>query len=362
MDYEIIYHNTLGTNKTQIGSNLSLMTNIDPKKSYLISDYLDVPASIQLFRNQIYIADKYNKRILVQSYQGDNPTNWIISAKGSGYEFLIPFQIILNKYGEIYVLAQSVKSTNSSQYNLYKVYKFSIDGHFLYTLGEDGVGGHPFEYPIRMDIDLFNNLYLYFKTYDSDNAETADWLVRRYSPSGELNFEFNTRYLSLSNQIGNETYSGRVSDIFNLKNDERLLLYSDFSISARDKKTLESPDKFYKSLDVYSLLQNSITRNLFQSSQEIDAILGITRDDDIVLYAYDTKFKGVHFTFIPLNLTQKKGEELNRENYYSSPLSQYLVSIGYYIDSKGEIYSILVKENKDYLLLHWIKKKPSHSG
>jgi len=360
MDYEIIYQNKIGTNKTQIGSNLDLLKKtIDPKQAYLFSDYLDVPTSIQLYQNKIYIADKYKRHILVQSYRGDEPTNWIIPAKGKGYEFVVPFQIILNKYGEIYVLAQSTTNTNEDSHKLYLVYKFSIDGQFLYTIGEDGNNGKPFAYPMRMSVDLFNNIYLYFKTYNK--KETADWLVRRYSPSGELNFEFNTRYLSLSNQIANETFSGRVSDVFNLKNDERLLLYSDFSITSRDKKTLKTPDKFYKSLDVYSLLQNSITRTLFQSTTEIDAILGITWNDDIVFYSYAPSFKGIHFTFLPLNLDQEKQKELERQNYYSAPLSQYLLNAGTYLANNGELYSIVVKENKFYLLIHWIKKHGKQS-
>ncbi len=148
---------------------------------------------------------------------------------------------MLNKYGEIFVLAaqtNSSSSTNGNNDSVYYIYKFGVDGDFIYRLGVNGVNSGPMIYPDRIDVDLFDNLYVYFKNY---NENSEYWIIKRFSPSGELGFEFNTRYVILTNVVGNETYFGQIGDIYNLKNDERLLIYSSYRIIKRNNQELVTP-------------------------------------------------------------------------------------------------------------------------
>ncbi len=352
MKYEVVFSAPLGTNSDRIGSNIPAMEQAFPNKdNFVVEDYLDVPDAIQIYRNKIYVADKYNNRISVFRLQGTAGTNLIIPGNGGDYAFQTPFQIVLNKYGEIYVVAAQTNQTASTNdaYSIYYIYKFSVDGQFIYRLGNNGVNSSAMPYPYRIDVDLFDNLYVYFK---ESNNDSDYWIIKRFSPSGELSFEFNTRYVILTNVIGNETYNGQIGDIYNLKNDERLLIYSSFRIIKRNNQELVTPDKFFNSVDVYSVLKNRITDNLVRSQYEIDGIMGITSDDDVVFFGYDQEAEGVHFRFKNLF------DETDKESIFYAPImSPYYVFIGYYMDSRGELYSILVKENKYYVVLHWLKKK-----
>ena len=367
MQYDIVFYTTLGTNALDIGSNIPLLTNsYSEDKSFSMGDNIDVPMGFQISRNRLYLADQYNRRVVIFPL-AKGPTNCtIIPPNGDGYSFGIPFQVMLNKYGEIYILATasnfsadySVRTNEDGTYeisrprdmtnfNQYFIYKFSPDGKFIYQIGENGVHSGGMEYPERLDIDLFDNIYAYYRGYENDRTE---WIVKRFSPAGELSFEFNTRYVSPTNTVGDKTFVGTISSVYNLKNDERLMIFTDYFIVKKGAKIYETPDEFYHSIDVYSVLQNAITKNMMTAKKHMDEFNTITKDDILVLYSYDDRFKGVRFRFLDIANDSRK-----EEVYYAPVISDNYVHVQFYVDDTGQIYSVIVKDNAFYVILRWRK-------
>lgn len=370
MQYEVVFYAPLGDSINDIGSNIPLLTNYFTNSSdFIIGDYLDVPHAVDIFKNKLYIADKYNKRISVFPLSPEGSSNtFSLGTSGDGYSFNIPFQVVLNKYGEIYVLASLsnidikynsneieqddmnyVETNQMKGFNNYYIYKFSPDGKFVYAIGNNGIHSEPMDYPERIDIDLFDNLYAFYKTYENDKEI---WMVKRFSPSGELSFEFSTKYISSTNTKGDRVFVGRISDIYNLKNDERLMIYTDYYSVKKNNIPIETPDETYHSLDVYSILQNAITKNIFQTKKYVDQFIKITKDDILVLYSYDEKYHGIRFRFIDISSPMN-----NEEVYYAPILSDNNANFGFYVDDYGQIYSILVKDNAYFVLVRWKKVK-----
>jgi hypothetical protein len=367
MQYDVVFYAPLGTNATDIGCNIPFLTNmISEDNSFAVGDNLDVPTGIQISRNRLFLADKYNRRVSIFPLVKGPTNNNFIPPAGNGYSFGIPYQVLLNKYGEIFVLAsvsnflpdfstrtndegniEVVKSKESTNYFQYYIYKFSPEGKFVFQIGENGIHSGPMEYPERIDVDLFDNLYAYYKDYENDRAA---WIVKRFSPSGELSFEFNTKYISATNTVGDKTYIGLVSDVYNLKNDERLMIYSENYLIKRGQKVFDTPDEYYHSIDVYSVLQNAITRNVMNTKKYLDEFNTITKDDVLVLFSYDEKFKGVRFRFLDIGAESRK-----EEVYYAPVISDNYVHIQYYVDDTGQIYSIIVKDNAYFVILKWRK-------
>jgi hypothetical protein len=365
MQHEVVFYAKLGDQVNQLGSNIPILnaaaaTNTD----MIIDDYLDLPSSIQIFRNRVYIADKYNRRVSIFPLGGKATNNTPILSKGEGYEFGYPFQVLVNRYEEVFVLASATYNSNSlaqpdgdTNVNQYYIYKFSRDGKFIFTIGVNGIHTEAMPYPDRIDIDLFDNLYAYFKQVNTNNGSDS-WLVKRYSSSGELNFEFQTKYLSPTNVIGDNTYIGRISDIYNLKNDERLLIYSENVIAKKKDQEVTVPDDFYLSLDVYSVLQNSITKNIFKSKKFIDGLVGVTDDDIVALYSYDDRWKGVRFRFVDI---LNKGKS-SVEEYYAPLVTDPFRFGKYFIDSKGQIYATVLKDYDTFFIIRWKKVKSKVNG
>jgi hypothetical protein len=350
MEFETVFHTTLGEELNEVGSNLPLLKmTMNEDESYLFESYIDIPDSFQIFRNKLYIADKYNRRISVFNLSMNPITNMIIPNKSADYEFGIPFQVALNKYGEIFVLASESTNSDPTNYEQYYIYKFSFEGKFIYRLGVNGINSAPMEYPDRIDIDLFDNLYVYHRDYSDDYLK---WQVNRFSTSGEMNFSFNTKYISMTNQTGNKTYAGQISDVYNLKNDERMLFYMNYYLIEDDGKKIETPTDYYNSLNVYSILQNAITKNIFNSKQNIDGMLAITRDDEIVLYSYDDRNNAIRFRFINISDAQ-----IREEFHYAPNIAEFYPSTRHFIDPSGDIYSILIKDNAHFVLIRWKKLK-----
>ncbi len=372
MKYDVVFYAPLGTNINEIGNNIPILQTIYTNETdFFVGDYIDVPTSLKIFRNKVYIADKYNNRISIYPLTSSAVSNTPILSSGDGYSFGTPFQVLLNKYGEIYVLASISNynynyltnegvisilepSNQATNYSQYYIYKFSADGKFIYEIGENGIHSNPMQYPERIDIDLFDNIYAYFKDYDSDIEE---WTVKRFSPSGELSFEFNTKYVSATNVMDDRVFLGRINDVYNLKNDERLLIYSDnYAIEKKNKtngnfEPIVTPDEYYRSLDVYSVLQNAITKNIFTSKKFTDEFINITKDDILVLYSFDEKYSGIRFRFIDIGSSARKDEV-----YYAPPIPQHYLHVKYFVDDNGQIYSIIIKDNLYYLILQWKKK------
>ncbi|MGA2140917.1 MAG: hypothetical protein ABSG94_00705 [Brevinematales bacterium] len=376
MQYEVVFYAPLGSDTNQIGSNIPLLTNYYSNSSEVfIGDYIDVSKSFDVFRDKLYLADKYNRRVSVYPLKGggDEAKGFTIPPSGEGYSFNTPFQVILNKYGEIFVVASqsnieakydtnfinidpSYIDTNAIKGSSnYYIYKFSPDGKFVYAIGNNGIHSEPMAYPDRIDTDLFDNLYAFYKEYDKDDTV---WLVKRFSPSGELSFEFSTRYISSTNIRNKNVYVGRVGDIYNLKNDERLIIYTDnYGIkngAAGDSNAgmTGMPENTYHSLDEYSILQNAITKNIFESKRYMDQFLKVTKDDILVLYSYvqKPKYRGIRFRFIDIN-----SQSTNEEIYYAPVLSDNTANFGFFVDNDGNIYSVVVKDNNYFILLRWIK-------
>lgn len=368
LKFDVLFYAPLGTNEMEIGSNQEEISDYISNNMLVKNDFIDVPTSLQIFRDKLFVADRYNKRVSIFSL-GNKETNYIIiSNKGNGYEFDTPVAVLVNKYGEIYILATITnKSTNKTRnierneeivnketefktsLPLSYIYKFSPSGEFVYFIGEDGIHSDPMPLPYRIDIDLFDNLYVYTSRFDDDYKNIN---VKRYSMSGELIFEFDTRYISKTNVSGDEAYLNFISDIYNLKNDERLIISSKSYLIRKGTTTYEAPNIFYNSIDVYSILKNSITRNLFKEAGVSKEIITVTYDDVVVLYSYDQRAKGVKFEFVDVS-----GEGFKKEVYYIPFLPPLYQTVGYWVDKKGEIYSIVVKDEKYFVVLKWKKRK-----
>lgn len=349
MKFDVVFYAPLGTNYNEIGSNLGEIKEIYSNQSLILNDYIDVPKSIQLYRNKIYIADYYNKRVSIFPISENDTNVMIISNKGEGYEFDTPISVKLNKFGEIYVLATvSNKNSVSNMGNSY-IFKFTPNGKFIYLIGENGLNSEPMNIPEKIDIDLFNNLYVYSVKYENDYK---DYDIKRYSIAGELTFEFDTKYISKTNTINNEVYINLISGVHNLKNNERLIITSQSYLVMKDGKKIDTPTTFYNSVDIYSILRNAIIKNLFKSKRYFEDVLEVTYDDVAVLYSYDEKAKGVKFRFVDLSSSQEK-----EAIYYAPQISSLYQQSGYWVDKNGEIYSIIVKDQKYFVLIKWKKVK-----
>ncbi len=350
MHYEAVFNAPLGSEPGQIGNNLlELQKSVSGDEAFLVRELLDVPNSIQIYRNKIYIADKYNRVVSVYQMNPPYTTNLIIPASGEGYSFGTPFQVILNKFGDIYVVASETLTNSEDNPFQYYIYKFSYDGDFLYRIGKGGQNTGPMAYPDRVDTDLFDNLYIYQKNVDEDQ-ET--WNVTRFSGSGELNFAFDTRYLSLTNVKKNKTYVSTIQGIYNMKNDEQLLVYNNHAIIKRGDQEVSTPNEFYHSLSLYSVLQNSIVKSLLESKTDIEGVLAVTEDDTLVLYSYREQAKGVRLRYVSFY-----GDKIKQESYFAPILPPEWNQNGFYIDPKGDIYSIIVKDMKHFVVLRWKKRK-----
>jgi hypothetical protein len=351
MPYETVFYAQLGSKPDQVGSNLpELKVAFTDEKQFMIPDYIDVPSSIQIYRNKVYIADKYNKRVSVFNMNRDPVTNLIIPNKGDGYEFDIPFQVILNKYGEIFILASVSNANLADIYEQYYIYKFSIYGKFVYRIGVNGINTGPMAYPDRVDVDLFGNLYAYIR---EENNEQLSWVVKRFLPSGEMSFEFRTDYLSQTHTEGDKTFMVVYSDVYNLMNDEKLLLFSQQYLIKKKDVPVDIPTEVYSSLNLYSILQNSMEKTIYRSADNMDSLLGVTRDDKVVTYSYDEKNKGIRFRFLDLTDTPA-----SQSVFYSPHIMDYAITMGYFIDIRGEIYSAVIKDGEYFVILHWIKINP----
>ena len=348
----MVFHTKLGTNAGEIGNNLEMLKNaFKSGEEFYIGDYLDTADNFMLHKGRLYIADKYNKCISIFSLVSNKLIDTIPN-KGKDYSFDRPFQFIINKYGERFVLASVETNIENitEDYNNYYIYKFSPDNDFLYRIGEEGINSKGMYYPFRIDYDQYDNIYAYYKILDTNSQS---WIVKRFSSSGELNFIFDSRYILQTSEINNEDFNVNITDIYNMKNDERLLLYTEYD-NIREPQHVLTNNVYFNSVDFYSILQNTITSNIIFSETFIDQILGITSEDVIVFYSFDEKYKLVRFRFINPKSTDKAGKE---EIFYAPIISFPYVLIGYIIDENGEIYTAVVKDNEYFILLHWKKNR-----
>jgi len=359
MGREVFLYAPLGMGEGQIGSNYDLLTNAGIDDDIDIKDQLDVPTSIQILGKKVYVADKYRRAILVLTPGtfGKAVQQMVISNVGEGYAFDTVYQIAVNKYGEIYAVVslpltnrsiplQVVDSNEIGDVNNYAIYKFGYNGRFLFSIGFRGINTEPMPAPDAIDLDLFGNLYAYFR---EDVLGELHWKVCRYSSSGELNFEFDSQYLAKQQEIDGEMYSTELYSIGNLKNDERLIFFMGnylFKETPEKGKQLVS----YRSLfEMYSILKNTIARQILDEKNRLEDILSIAWDDTIVLYGYDEKYKVVRFHFYDMFKNQHAYQ-------YAPMIGAPYVNFGFYAAPNGEIYSIVVKDNKQYILLHWKKR------
>ncbi|MCX7883227.1 MAG: hypothetical protein N2314_08410 [Brevinematales bacterium] len=355
MGKEVFLVAPLGNESGQVGSNYDLLTNAGIVDDVEIKDSLDVPTSIQILGKKVYIADKYRRMIVVFSLGqfGRAIPQMEISNVGEGYSFDTVFQVAVNKYGDIYALV-SLPETNrtwkeaesTNDLHQYAIYKFGYNGRFLFAIGIGGINTPPMPAPDYIDLDLFGNLYVYFR--EERNGELF-WKVRRYSSSGELNFEFDSQYLSKKHEIDGETYQSELYGIANLRNDERLLFFTGNYLFKNHPEKGNQLVAYRNILEMYSILKNTVSRQLLDEKNRLEDILGVTWDDTIVLYGYDEKYKVVRFHFYDMFKDQHSYQ-------YAPVLSDYYGNFGFYVAPDGELYSILVKNNKQYLLLHWKKR------
>ncbi len=354
MGKEVFFYAPLGNTNGSVGSNIDLLTNAGIVDDVEIKDYLDVPTSIQIIGKKVYIADKYRGVISVFSVGnfGKAIPQMEISNVGDGYAFGTVFQIAVNKYGEIYAVA-SVPQTNVHQIQQstndkdnYLIYKFAYDGRFLYTIGGNGINTSPMPMPDFIDLDLFGNLYVYFR---EERLGDLYWRVKRYSSSGELNFEFDSQYIAKKHDIDGETYQSELYGLANLRNDERLIFFTANYLFKNQGDKGNQLVGYRSILEMYSILKNTVSRQLLDEKQRMEDVLGITADDTIVLYGYDERYRVIRFHFYDMFKNQHTYQ-------YAPVLSDHYANFGFYVDQNGELYSLLVKENRHYILLHWKKR------
>lgn len=355
MGKEVFLVAQIGNGEGQVGSNYDLLTNEGIVDDVEIKDYLDVPTGIQILGKKVYIADKYRRMILVYAPgQFGRPIPQMeISNVGEGYAFDTVFQVVVNKYGDMYALV-SLPETNrtwkeaesTNDMHQYAIYKFGYNGRFLFAIGIGGINTSPMPAPDFIDLDLFGNLYVYFR--EERNGELF-WKVRRYSSSGELNFEFDSQYLAKKHEIDGETYQSELYGIANLKNDERLLFFTGNYLFKSHPERGNQLVGYRNILEMYSILKNAVSRQLLDEKSRLEDVLGVTWDDTIVLYGYDEKYRVVRFHFYDMFKDQHTYQ-------YAPILSDYYANFGFYVAPDGELYSILVKNNKQYILLHWKKR------
>ncbi|MFN3660135.1 MAG: hypothetical protein ACK4TN_02725, partial [Brevinematales bacterium] len=296
MGKEVFLVAQIGNGEGQVGSNYDLLTNEGIVDDVEIKDYLDVPTGIQILGKKVYIADKYRKKIVVYApgQFGRPITQLEIPQVGEGYVFDTVFQVVVNKYGDMYALV-SLPETNrtwkeaeiTNQMHQYAIYKFGYNGRFLFAIGIGGINSSPMPAPDFIDLDLFGNLYVYFR--EEKNGELF-WKVRRYSSSGELNFEFDSQYLAKKHEIDGETYQSELYGIANLKNDERLLFFTGNYLFKSHPEKGNQLVGYRNILEMYSILKNTVSRQLLDEKSRLEDVLGVTWDDTIVLYGYDEKY------------------------------------------------------------------------
>jgi len=373
LQYINIFEANLGSKSDEIGSNIPILNSYSNRQGFTDDFLIDTP-ELFVANQKIYIADTYNKRVSIFKLNEGNPKAELllsISNKGKKYSFARPYKVYADRYENIYILAskqdiesyevqnysnQTAELTNYQKFqkNLKKIpvdnfyiYKFSTQGEYLFRLGLNGIKTKSMQYPVNISGDYFGNLYVYF-TPNTLTNEPFYQVVHRYSSNGILNFKFNTKGISISTNINNTNYLGTILGIYNYIHDEQLLTLTEFQPTTNNlkKEVLPFIENIWSTVNIYSILENEFTKEIFKTKSITEDILGIDNNGRIFFQSYDLQKDTLKIRI--LNPATKE------ETIHNAPIhSSYYIMNKYFIDSQGNLYNYIIDRNKKLILLHW---------
>lgn len=371
MSYKNVFQTSLGFKENEIGSNIPILESYPNRQGFTDEWLIDIP-KISVFNNRIYIADSYNKRVGIFPMGEKNPDPlFTIPNKGEKYSFARPYEVFVDAFNNIYVLAsiedfESYEVQNYSnqtaaidlydevQENLEQIpvenfylYKFSSRGSFLYRMGLAGINSKPMPSPIKISGDSLGNIYMSFLS-SILTEEKPYQVIYRYSNTGELNFEFNTRTINVSTNVNDINYQGNILSVNNYIHNEQLVVLTEFQPTTN---TIGKPvpaiiDNIWSSINIYSILENDFIKEIFKNNIITESILGIDKNGNIYLQSYDEEAETMKIrVFDTIE---------NKEYILFAPIhSSYYILYDYFIDPDGNIYSYLIDRNQKVILLNW---------
>lgn len=372
LSYDNVFETPLGIEQGQIGSNIPILKSYTNRQGFTDAFLIDVPI-LKIYHNKIYVADSYNKRISVFSLEHVTPENLLltISNKGVDYSFSRPYDVYIDPYDDIYVLASlediesyeiqnySNLTANIDNYNEFQksfakipinnfhLFKFSSQGDFLYRIGINGINSSPFPYPTHINGDNFGNVYLSFLPSTTMEEEFYH-IVKRYSPTGTLNFEFNSKTINITTNINGTNYQGSIMSINNYKHDEQLVILTEYQPTTNDKGE-QIPaliDNIWSSVNIYSILENDFTQEVLKNESLTESIVGIDQEGKIFFQSYNPEDSSLKIRILnPI--------EQSTQFYYAPIHSSYYTIYDYLIDEEGTIYNYLVDRNEKLIVLRW---------
>lgn len=371
MKYDKVFQVNLGTEPNQLGSNLPILDSFTNRRGLPSSLLLDVPLP-RIEGGKVYFADTYNKKVNI--YTMDGKLHLSIPNSNQQYQFARPYHVYVDKTESIYVAAsekdsepfevqhysnQNMKEKEYNDFNRslssisaynYYIYKFSSRGEFINRIGF--TSGDPMPLPAKIEGDNLGNIYVHFSE-DTFGDSIARILLRRYSRSGELNFEFTTRTIRIETNVGSVNYKGNVVSVNNLINDEQLLVMVEFqpTTNARGEAVPTDIDNVFSSLYVYSILENNFTRQVGSFRGITPGVLG-TDDRGRVFYEnYDEETDTLRI-IVASALKEIQTAETN----YVPLNSSYYTLFPYFINTQGSIYNLIVDRNSACSILEWKKR------
>ena len=371
--YEKVFEADLGFEHNQIGSNLPILESYSNRQGFPNSFLVDVPKLI-IQDHKLYVADSYNKVVTVFPIEKENiKTEPILSIpnKSKAYSFARPYEVFADRNNDIYILAsiqdyesyevqnysnQTAEIKNYDQFqtkiknipdNNFYIYKFSSQGDFLYKLGLNGINSTPFLYPSQISGDNFGNLYLYFPALNLDQTYNYH-TMRRYSSIGELNFEFNSKNIDIQTNINDIYYHGNIISINNYKHDEQLAVLTEYQpvTNAKGEEVPANIENVWSSINVYSILENDFTTELFKNKKITEAVLGIDKNGRIFFQSYNEETDSLKIRVLD---TKDKSENI----YYTPIHSSYYVMFNYFLDNEGTLYNYILDRNSKIIVLQW---------
>ena len=376
VSYTAVFEANLGFEENEVGSNIPILENYPNRRGFTDNLLIDIPKPA-VYNGKVYIADSYNKRVNVFSMKaaGDQPL-LSIPREGKNYSFARPYDVYVDVFNDIYVLAsiQDIESYEVQNYsnqtaaidtydefliNLEKIsennfylYKFSSRGDYLYRIGFTGINSKPMPYPVKISGDDFANIYLNFRPNILTN-EMPYQVVRRYSKTGDLNFEFNTKTVSIDTNIQDTNYQGHVISADNYMHNEQLVVLSEYqpTTNALGETVLPMMDNIWSSMNIYSILENDFTEEVFHSTNITESILGIDKLGRIHLQSYDEKED-------TMKIRVFDSRDQTESIIYTPIHSSYYILYDYFIDEDGNLYNYLIDRKEKVILLRWDTEKP----
>ncbi len=363
VSYERIFMAELGFEEDQIGSNIPILESYDNRKG-LPDSFFTETAQIRAYKDRVYAADAYNKRVSIFSTNTNIQSKLLftISNTGEGYEFARPYEVFTDSDENIYVLAsvedfesyevqhygnqteglrdydKFLETINNIPAENFHIYKFSKNGKFISKFQENS----PFAYPALADTDNLGNLYIGFDDF-ADGERIIS--INKFNPFGELISTFSTDVLDLKTNINDTEYIGKVVSAANLKNQNAAALMIEYQPNTNSAGQPVPPlrEHIYSGTAVYDWDEQSLSQNISQD-YTTELIMGVDKDDRIFSQSYDEENDALKITIL---------DEGGKSVYYTPLHSDYYILFEYFIDNDGKLYNYLIDRNEKLILLQW---------